>query len=253
MTAPGRTVALVVEYEGTHFHGFQRQPGLRTVAGELERTLSILCGQPIEVVGAGRTDAGVHATGQVVSFETAFAGPIARMPIALTGMLKDEGIAIVRAVERAPGFSARHDALARTYLYRILNRISPSPLLDHRALFVRAPLDIDAMRAASESLLGEHDFTSFCAQPPERGRPVRIVERLQLERHDDMIELTITADSFLHQMVRIIVGTLLDIGRGRRPVSDVGTILAARNRVAAGATAPPHALYLTHVKYADPL
>jgi tRNA pseudouridine38-40 synthase len=246
-----RSVALVIEYDGTRFHGFQRQTSLRSVAGELERALATLCGEPVEVTGAGRTDAGVHATGQVVSFETSFDGSLARMPIALNGILRDEGIAVLRAVERPRGFSARHDALARSYLYRILNRTAPSPLLRRRVLYVRAPLEIDAMRAASTPLIGEHDFTSFCAQLPERGRPVRIVEQLSLERRDDLIDLTITADSFLHQMVRIIVGTLVDIGRGRRGAGDVQSILDARDRATAGPTVPPHGLYLTHVRYAE--
>ncbi|HME80669.1 MAG TPA: tRNA pseudouridine(38-40) synthase TruA [Candidatus Eremiobacteraceae bacterium] len=248
-----RTIALIVEYDGTLFHGFQRQTSQRTVAGELERALTTLCGHPVQIVGAGRTDAGVHATGQVVSFETSYEGPVERMPLALTGMLRGEGIAVLRAVERAPGFSARYDARARTYEYLILNRLSPSPLRERRALFVRAALDLGVMNAACTPLLGEHDFSSFCAELPERGRPVRVVERLVLERRDDLIELTIVADSFLHQMVRIIVGTLIDIGRGRREHAAMAAILAARDRVAAGPTAPPHGLYLTHVRYGDPL
>ncbi|MBV8172200.1 MAG: tRNA pseudouridine(38-40) synthase TruA [Candidatus Eremiobacteraeota bacterium] len=248
-----RTIALVIEYDGARFHGFQRQPELRTVAGELEKALPVLCGAPVEVVGAGRTDAGVHATGQVVSFETSYAGPLERWPIALAGILRGSGIAVLRAVEREHGFSARYDALARTYQYRILNRQAPSPLLRGRALFVRAPLDLAAMAQASTTLLGEHDFTSFCAQVPERGRPLRAVESLAIERSGDIVELTITADSFLHQMVRIIAGTLIDIGRGRRSADDMASILAARDRAAAGATAPAHALYLTHVRYAQPL
>jgi tRNA pseudouridine38-40 synthase len=248
-----RTVALVVEYDGTQFHGFQRQTSLRTVAGELERALTTLCGDPVQIVGAGRTDAGVHATGQVVSFETSYEGPVERVPLALTGMLRGEGIAVLRAVERPPGFSARYDARARTYTYLILNRLTPSPLRERRVLFVRAALDLDVMRASCAPLLGEHDFTSFCAELPERGRPVRIVERLELERRENLVELTITADSFLHQMVRIIVGTLIDIGRGKRETGAMAAILAAREREAAGPTAPPHGLYLTHVRYDDPI
>ncbi|HLN46688.1 MAG TPA: tRNA pseudouridine(38-40) synthase TruA [Magnetospirillaceae bacterium] len=248
-----RTIALVVEYDGTLFHGFQRQTSLRTVAGELERALTTLCGQPVQIVGAGRTDAGVHASGQVVSFETSYEGPLERMPLALTGMLRGEGIAVLRAIGRAPGFSARYDARARTYKYLILNRLSPSPLRERRALFVRAVLDLGLMRAACAPLLGEHDFTSFCAELPERGRPIRTVERLGLERCEDLVELTVTADSFLHQMVRIIVGTLIDIGRGKRAGGAMEAILAARDRVAAGPTAPPHGLYLTHVRYDDPV
>jgi tRNA pseudouridine38-40 synthase len=248
-----RTIALVVEYDGTHFHGFQRQTALPTVAGELDRALSALCGHPATVVGAGRTDAGVHATGQVVSFETASDLELRRMPLALSGMLREQRIAVLQAVERKPGFSARHDALARTYHYRILNRAAPSPLRERRMLFVRSPLDVERMQVASAALLGEHDFTSFCAQVPERGRPVRTVEQIEITQTGEIIELELTADSFLHQMVRIIVGTLVEIGRGRRVPGDTSKILEAKDRRAAGVTAPPHGLYLTHVRYAEPI
>src|SRR5215470_11528615 len=198
-----RTIALVVEYDGSGYHGFQRQTSLPTIAGELERALSKLCGHEISVVGAGRTDAGVHATGQVVSFDTGADVALERMPVALSSMLHDARIAVLRAIERPNGFSARHDALARTYLYRILNRLAPSPLNDRRAFFVRSPLDVAKMAGGANAFVGEHDFTSFCAQLPERGRPVRTVERLAIERRGDFIELEMTADSFLHQMVRI--------------------------------------------------
>lgn len=248
-----RTIALVVEYDGTGYHGFQRQTSLPTIAGELESALTVMCGHEVSVVGAGRTDAGVHATGQVVSFETESDARVERMPIALSSMLRDKRIAVLRAVERPVGFSARHDALARTYLYRILNRVAPSPLHEHRAFFVRSRLDIDGMTVAARPLLGEHDFTSFCAQLPERGRPLRSIERLELLRRGDFVDLEVTADSFLHQMVRIIVGTLVEVGRGKRPPQDVAAILAARDRARAGVTAPAHGLYLTGVRYRDPL
>jgi tRNA pseudouridine38-40 synthase len=248
-----RTVALVVEYDGTGYHGFQRQTSLPTIAGEIDQALTVLCGHDVSVVGAGRTDAGVHATGQVVSFETGSDAALRRMPIALSAMLRGKHIAVLRAVERPPGFSARHDALARTYLYRILNRAAPSPLHDHRVFFVRSPLDVDAMAAAARPLLGERDFTSFCAQLPERGRPMRTIERLEIARRGDFVDLEVTADSFLHQMVRIIAGTLVEVGRGKRSSEDLAAILAARDRARAGVTAPAHGLYLTGVRYADPL
>jgi len=247
------TIALVVEYDGTGYHGFQRQTSLPTVAAELERALGVLCGHAVSIVAAGRTDAGVHATGQVVSLETGSELELTRLPLALSAMLRDKHIAVLRAVKRPAGFSARHDALARTYLYRILNRVVPSPLHERRAFFVRSPLDVDAMVAGARPLLGEHDFTSFCAQLPERGRPVRSLERLDIARRGDFVELEVTADSFLHQMVRIIAGTLVEVGRGKRSPQDVAAILASRDRARAGVTAPPHGLYLTGVRYRDPL
>jgi tRNA pseudouridine38-40 synthase len=246
-----RTIALIVEYDGTGYHGFQRQTSLPSIAGELEEALSMLCGHAVSVVGAGRTDAGVHATGQVVSFETGSDAALERMPIALSAMLRVKRIAVLRAIERPSGFSARRDALARTYLYRILNRVAPSPLHEHRAFFVRSPLDLEKMTAAAGPLLGEHDFTSFCAHPPERGEPVRTIQRLDIARRGDFVELEVTADSFLHQMVRIIAGTLVEAGRGKRPPESVAAILAARDRARAGVCAPAHGLYLTSVLYRD--
>lgn len=248
-----RAIALVVEYDGGGYHGFQRQSTLPTVAAELEAALATLCGHDVTVTGAGRTDAGVHATGQVVSFETESAFDIARAAVALSSMLRAKSIAVLRAVERPICFSARHDARARTYRYRILNRTAPSPLLSGRVFFVRAPLDLERMRIAAEALTGTHDFSSFCAQLPQRGRPVRTIENLSLERSGDIIDLEVTADSFLHQMVRIIAGTLVEIGRGKRPPEAMAAILDRRDRRAAGVTAPPHALYLTHVRYDPPL
>ncbi len=248
-----RTFAIVVEYDGTALHGFQRQSDLPTVAGELDRALTTLCGHPVTVVGAGRTDAGVHALGQVCSFSTDADLELRRMPIALSGMLHAQRISVLKAVERPQGFSARHDALARTYLYRILNRLSPSPLHERRAFFVRSRLDIERMRGAAASLTGEHDFASFCVQPPDGGRTQRTIERLEIARDGDFVEIEITADSFLHQMVRIIVGTLVEVGRGKRDPASMNAILAAKDRAAAGITAPAHALYLTGVRYAEPI
>lgn len=248
-----RTLALVVEYDGTAFHGFQRQTRERSVAGELERALSRLFGHEVRVVGAGRTDAGVHATGQVVSLQTASPLPAGRIAVAASALLRSAGIAVLRAAEREPGFSAWRHALRRTYRYRILNRPSPSPLLEKRAFWVRARLDGEAMSEAASRLLGERDFLAFCATPPAKGPTVRTVSELKLERHEERFELLIAADSFLHQMVRIIVGTLVEVGRKRRRPGDIEGILASRDRKQAGFTAPPHGLYLERVEYADPI
>ena len=250
---PLRTIAMVVEYDGTGYCGMQRQTSLPTVAGELERALSTLFGHPVRIVAAGRTDAGVHATGQVVSCTTTSAFDLARLPIAASAMLRQSRIAVVRAVERAAGFSARRHALARTYRYRIVNRAAPSPLNERRAFHVRAALSIDAMRLGAEPLVGEHDFAAFCATPPARGGTVRAVTGLSVERTGDFVEVWMTADSFLHQMVRIAVGTLVDVGRGRLAASAVRDILASHERARAGFTAPPHGLFLERVHYADPI
>ena len=248
-----RTIAMAVEYDGTAYHGMQRQSSLPSVAGELERVLAALFGHPVRVVVAGRTDAGVHAAGQVVSCTTTSPFDLHRLPIAASAMLRASSIAVLRAVERAPGFSARRDALARTYRYRILNRAAPSPLHAMRALHVRAALDLGAMRAAAAHFVGEHDFAAFCATKPDRGSTVRTLTSLAVEREGDFVEVWATADSFLHQMVRIIVGTLLDVGRGKLDAGGVADIIASGRRDLAGLTAPPHGLYLERVHYAEPI
>lgn len=248
-----RTIALVIEYDGTYFHGMQRQIGLTTAAGELERVLTSLFGHDVRVVAAGRTDAGVHATGQVVSFTTAREFALQRLPIAASALLRDARIAVVRAVERQVGFSARRHALARTYRYSILNRIAPSPLHAKRTFHVRAGIDIAAMRAAAAYLVGEHDFAAFCSSAPLRGSTVRTITALSVDRSGDFIDVWITADSFLHQMVRIVVGTLIDVGRGKTPAHAMPDIIASRRRERAGFTVPPHGLYLERVHYAEPI
>jgi tRNA pseudouridine38-40 synthase len=188
----------------------------------------------------------------VVSFSTGSTFALERLPIAASALLRSSGIAVVRAVARQPGFSARRDALARTYRYRILNRKAPSPLFERRAFHVRAVLDTDAMRAAAATLVGEHDFAAFCATPP-RGTTTRILTSLNVARDEDFVDVWATADSFLHQMVRIVAGTLIDAGRGKTDPSGVARILASRRRERAGFTAPPHALYLERVQYAEPV
>ncbi len=254
MTQAGsRTFALVVEYDGAFTHGMQRQSGLPTVAGALDLALSTLLGQDIQVVVAGRTDAGVHARGQVVSFRTAALIDLRRMPVALSGMLRESHIAVLRAVERDADFSARRSALARTYRYRILNRLAPSPLERGRVFHVGARLDVEAMKAGAAMLVGEHDFAAFCASVPAGVVTRRTMTSLAVERDGDMIDIWLTADSFLHHMVRIIVGTLVEIGRGRREAGDIARLLVPATRSDAGFTAPAHALYLERVHYAEPL
>jgi tRNA pseudouridine38-40 synthase len=252
MEPKSRTIALVVEYDGSYLHGMQRQSELPTVAGALETALCTLLGESVRVVNAGRTDAGVHATGQVVSFVTSAQTELRRMPVALSAMLREAHIAVVRAVERAPDFSARRSALARTYRYRMLNRPAPSPLHERRAFHIGAHLDVDAIKTAGLALVGEHDFAAFCATPPIRGGTRRTVTSLAVERDREFIDIWITADSFLHHMVRIVVGTLVQIGRAKRSPDDMSRLLAPANRTDAGFTAPAHGLYLERVHYAEP-
>ncbi|HTX57978.1 MAG TPA: tRNA pseudouridine(38-40) synthase TruA [Candidatus Acidoferrales bacterium] len=240
-----------VEYDGTAFVGFQVQVHGRTVAGELERALAGLFEEPVKITGAGRTDTGVHASGQVISFVTARSFPFERLAIALNSSLPSD-LSVRDAALVGNGFSARFSALERTYVYGILNATDRSALLAHRAWHVyRRALDLDAMLEAASRLVGEHDFRSFCGVPPENGITVRNVRCLTIEQRDDLVRIAISADGFVHRMVRTIVGTLVECGLHRRNPSSVAAILAARDRNAAGRTAPAHGLYLAGVEYLD--
>ena len=223
----------------------------RTVAGELEAALSRLFEETVKITGAGRTDTGVHASGQVISFKTARSFPFDRLDLALGAELPHD-ISVRDVAIAQGGFSARFSARERTYVYLILNRRARSALLAHRAYHVyRDELDLEAMRAAAAPLRGEHDFRSFCGTLPESGVTVREVRDLSIERAGDIVRIQIRADGFLHRMVRTVVGTLVECGLRRRDPDSVAEILAARDRRVAGLTAPPHGLYLAGVRYDD--
>ena len=216
----------------------------------MESALARLLTEPVKVAAAGRTDAGVHACGQVVSFTTSRAFPFERLDMALNALLPND-VAVRDAAVAAGGFSARFNATERTYVYAVLEDRRPSPLLARRAYRVWRALDIAAMRDAASSLPGEHDFRSFCATLPEGGGTVRTVRRLEIERRGSLVRVEIAADGFLHRMVRTIVGTLVECGSGRRSPAVMGSLLAACDRRLAGHTAPPDGLYLAGVRYAD--
>ncbi len=244
------TYRLVVEYDGTALHGFQFQPKLRTVAGALETALARLFGATVKVTAAGRTDAGVHASGQVVSFHAERPFPLDRLALALNANLPDD--VIVREARIAPdGFSARFDARERVYDYLILERRWPSALWRTRAWHVPRPVDDALFTAAAAPLLGEHDFVSFCGELPDRGGTVRELRAIALEREDDLLRVTVRGNAFLHRMVRVLVGTLVASATGYREPDFPALALAARDRRAAGPTAPAHGLYLAGVRYDD--
>ncbi|MBC5809426.1 MAG: tRNA pseudouridine(38-40) synthase TruA [Candidatus Eremiobacteraeota bacterium] len=242
------TYRIVVEYDGTDFCGFQFQPQDRTVAGELERALSKLFDRPVKVSAAGRTDAGVHATAQVVSFVAHDAFPIERLALALNSELPAD-LSARDAARVEASFSARNSALERTYAYYVLNREAPSAPLRRWTHFEHRPLDLEPMRRACEPLVGTHDFVTFCGVLPERGGTVRTLHAIDLERRGELVRMTFRAAGFLHRMVRILTGTLLEVGSGRRHEADLARMLAARDRRAAGLTAPPQGLFLTDVRY----
>ncbi len=204
----------------------------------------------VKVTGAGRTDAGVHATGQVVSLRTASAFPFDRLTLAANTELPPD--LSVRDAGIAPAdFSARFSALERTYIYVILNRPQRSPLHARHAYHVWLPLDIEAMKAAAAPLIGEHDFRSFCGMLPESGPTLRTLRAIDLRRKGDLIRIEIRGDGFLHRMARNIVGTLVECGSGKRDPATVAAALEALDRSATGITAPPQGLYLAGVRYAD--
>ena len=227
------TYRLVVEYDGTEFRGFQYQrPEIRTVGGALEAALAPLFHEPVKLSVAGRTDAGVHATTQVVSFPAEREFPIERLAIALNNTLPND-CSVREAHVIHEGFSARHDAQRRIYEYVILNRRTPSATLRRYTHHVWRPIDRERFVRAAEDVIGKHDFVSFCGVSPQRGGTVR------------------TGDGFLHRMVRITIGTLVEIATGQRALDDVPHVLAARDRRAAGYTAPAEGLFLAGVTYPD--
>lgn len=242
------TTRFLIEYDGTDFHGWQIQPGQRTIQGALEAALATALRQPVAVVGSGRTDAGVHARGQVAHVVSETAPDTYRLRAQLRGLLPEA--IVVRQLERAPeGFHARFDATRRTYHYHV----SEEPrALDRRWRVQLAPFpDLNAMNTAAEALLGEHEFSSFCRTRSETTNRVCRVERAQWvpdPRAGDW-RFEIAADRFVHGMVRAVVGTLLEIGRGRRAQDSLPSVLAARDRREAGPAAPAHGLVLHHIDY----
>lgn len=243
-----RNIKLVVEYDGTNYHGWQVQPALPTIQGEMERAVERITGETVRVNGAGRTDAGVHARGQVANFHISSPLPVERMQRALNAVLPRD--IVVRSLEEVDGsFHARYSATRKRYRYTILNRPSPAALERTTVLHVARRLDSDAMRSAAAHLVGTHDFTSFSCNSGEEEDPVRTVTDILVERNGDCVIIEIEAVSFLYKMVRSIVGTLLEIGKGRRAPGDVPEILNARDRGRASATAPANGLCLTGVDY----
>lgn len=223
---------------------------MRSVAGELERVLSSLLQETVKITGAGRTDTGVHASGQVISFTTSRSFPFDRLAIACNSTLPDDvSVRDVKIVDSK--FSARFSARSRTYVYAILHRKDRSALLAHRAYHVYGKLDLERMREGAAHLIGEHDFRSFCGMLPEGGVTIRNVQWLDITESGDYVRVQISADGFLHRMVRTIVGTLVECGLGRRDPTTIPAVLAAKARTAAGLTAPAHGLYLAGVRYVD--
>ena len=251
------TLVLVVGYDGASFSGFAAQPGQRTVAGELTRALETFLRREVDLTCAGRTDAGVHALGQVVSIpvtegELALRG--SRVMGSLTALVPDD-ISIRGAYRAAPGFSARFDALSRTYRYRISNGPIRPVMAQDWSWWVRHPLDLDAMRAGTRFFLGEHDFVSLCKAESAAGKPTcRNVMACDVRETEEfgepLVAIDVCGNAFLHSMVRTMAGTLVEVGAGRRAPAWVGEAIAARSRSCAGPCAPAKGLTFMRVEYA---
>ncbi len=243
-----RRLKLTVQYDGTDYAGFQRQPAVITVQETLEKALGECLGHEVRCLAAGRTDAGVHALGQVVTVDTDVPIPVQAVPVAFTSKLPPS-IAVTEASEADLGFHPRFDAKWKRYVYRIVSRPVRSPFLGRYAWCVPWPLSLDAMAAGAEHLIGYHDFRSFCAGGSDVDSYERDVRALDIAQDGDVSEIWIEADGFLYKMVRIIVGTLVEIGRDVRAPEAVAQIIQARDRAQAGRTAPPQGLCLAKVLY----
>lgn len=242
-------VVLGVEYLGAAYRGFQTQAsGVATIQGHLEHALSAIADEPVTLVCAGRTDAGVHATGQVVHFDTLAVRPEkAWVKGSRAHLPHDIGVRWAREV--VPAFHARFSARSRVYRYLISDRDSYSALTHQHITWSRKRLDVGVMREAAQALVGEHDFSAYRASQCQANSPVRRVEYLHLARRGELIVLEIRANAFLHHMVRNIVGVLMAIGAGEQPVQWAGQVLASRDRRCGAATARANGLYLVHVDY----
>ncbi|ODT87731.1 tRNA pseudouridine(38-40) synthase TruA [Phenylobacterium sp. SCN 70-31] len=240
---------LLVEYDGRPYHGFQAQAGLPSVQGALERAIRAFCGEDLRVNAAGRTDAGVHATGQVVHVDLAKYWPAETVRNALNAHLVPEPVAVIDAQVAVGDWHSRFSATGRRYLYRILNRMAPPALDQGRVWHVKKPLDAAAMHAAAQVLVGHHDFTTFRDLACQAKSPVKTLDVADVRREGDEVLLVFASRSFLHRQVRSMTGTLAEVGVGRWTAADVQAALAARDRRACGPVAPAEGLYLTQVVY----
>jgi len=248
VTQSGRRIAALVEYDGTGYAGWQSQDHSASIQDAVESALSFVAGHKVVAICAGRTDSGVHATGQVIHFDTLAERTPRAWVLGANGKLASD-IALQWAAEVTLGFHARHRAVRRIYRYCIHNRSERSALQRHRAAWIHRPLNAEAMHAAAQALVGEHDFSAFRSVECQSKTPVRRVERIEVRRQGHTLWVEIAANGYLHHMVRNIVGTLLEVQREPDPVSAMLRVLAGGERRLAGATAPAAGLYLWQVDY----
>ena len=248
MTEFGRRVAAIVEYDGTEYAGWQSQEHSPSIQDAVQSALSFVAGHSVVAICAGRTDSGVHAAGQVVHFDTD-AGRTPRAWVLGANTRLPPAVALQWAAEVTFGFHARHAAVRRIYRYCILNRSARSALMRTRAAWIHRPLDAEAMHAAAQALIGEHDFSAFRSTQCQSKTSVRRLERIDVRRDGDYVWLEIRANAYLHHMVRNIVGTLIAVQQAADPVAAMARVLEGRDRRLAGATAPAAGLYLWQAEY----
>ncbi|UNM95198.1 tRNA pseudouridine(38-40) synthase TruA [Ignatzschineria rhizosphaerae] len=244
--------ALLIEYDGRQFKGWQKQnnPPVRSIEEELERAVSFIANEPIKLTCAGRTDAGVHAINQVIHFETTAIRPKRAWMLGINSNLPED-CAIKDIVPVKDDFHARFSAISRTYRYQIFNHPFRSPLKRFYALWNYHPLDIAAMEKGAQYLIGEHDFSAFRSSECQANTPFRNVHYIRFTEKEHLIEIELKANAFLHNMVRNIVGTLLEVGLGKEPPEYIKKVLESLDRTKGGITAPPQGLYLYNVEYPD--
>lgn len=241
-------IALGVEYHGSNFNGWQAQPGQRTVQGCLTEAVSSVANHELEIHAAGRTDTGVHALNQVVHFDSDAERSERGWLLGInTNLPEDININWIRIVDER--FHARFSAIQRSYRYLILNRLSRSAIHYQRMWWTHKPIEIEPMQAAASALIGHHDFSAFRAVECQAKSPMKTLDSITVSRHQDCIAIDVTARSFLHHMVRNLVGVLVPIGEGKKPVHWAADVLQSCDRNQAGITAPPEGLYLTDVHY----
>lgn len=245
-----RNIKMVVAYDGSNYHGFQAQnrTALKTVQGELETALETLTGEKTSVIGSGRTDAGVHAWGQAVNFRSDTRIPEAKIPFALNSVLPRD--IVVREAQDVPeDFHARFSAKKKTYCYTIYNDRHMSPFWRQYAWHVPVQLDTEKIAVGAEKFIGEHDFTAFCANNTEDGNHIRRIYDFTLATEGPLVRFTVTGSGFLWNMVRIMTGTLLEVGAGKRAPEDITALLLVKERKSTGMTLPPQGLCLMSVEY----
>ncbi len=247
--AEARRIAIEVQYDGTQYNGWQIQNGGRTVQGEIERAIEVLTREQSRTIASGRTDSGVHALGQIVHFDTQSAITLQRFCIGLNGILPRD-IAVKNAYRVHDGFHARFDAVERTYRYLIYNHPARSPFMMYRAMWVHDYLDIEYLKRVVRQLIGEKDFSSFCKKRESKNiSTVRRITDIRVQKNGDLITIEITGNAFLHNMIRIIVGTIVDMNKNNAEPSLLADIIARQDRVCSGITASPYGLYLVKVLY----